>query len=105
MDAQPATTVPRPKAQIEISNWKPLVKNTLKGFFSLTLPSGMILHDCMLHEKNQSRWISLPARPWTDNQGKTQFARFIEFSTPEIETHFKNQVLAALDRHFAEAKQ
>jgi len=30
--------------EIRISDWKPHSKNTLVGFFSAALPSGMVLH-------------------------------------------------------------
>ena len=39
------------------TNWKPLERNTLKGFVDLTLPSGLIIHGCSLHRKNESRWM------------------------------------------------
>jgi hypothetical protein len=42
------------------------VKNTLRGFFTVAFPSGLIIRDCMLHEKNGKRWVSLPAREYTD---------------------------------------
>ena len=37
-----------PRVGFQISNWKPYTKNTLQGFLSLELPSGMIVHDCTL---------------------------------------------------------
>jgi hypothetical protein len=88
--------------QIEIKNWTPLTKNTLRGFCTVKLPSGMLIHAVMLHEKGDHRWISLPAREYTDEKtGKKQFARFIEFDNRTIADRFRDQVLASLDRHFA----
>lgn len=90
--------------KIQIDGWKSHEKNTLKGFFSATLPSGLVFHDLMLHEKNGSRWISFPAREWTDQNGTKQYVRFIEFRDRETGNRFRDEMLAALDEHLAEAE-
>ena len=89
---------------IQISDWRPHEKNTLRGFFTITLQSGMIIHDVMLHEKAENRWISFPAREWTDQQNQKQFVRFIDFRDRATADRFRDQVLAALDAHFQETK-
>jgi DNA-binding cell septation regulator SpoVG len=86
--------------QIQIRDWKPRNKNTLRGFCTVILPSGMIIHDVMLHEKGDRRWVQLPAREYTDAEGVKQFARFIEFENEATAGRFREQVIAALDRHF-----
>jgi hypothetical protein len=88
---------------IVITDWRPHERNTLKGFFTATMPSGLVFHDLMLHEKNAARWIAFPAREWVDALGKKQYARFIEFSNREASDRFRDQVLEALDKHLAEA--
>ena len=90
--------------EIQISNWKPHSKNTLVGFFTAALPSGMVLHNLMLHQKDEARWIGFPAREWTDQQGAKQFARFIEFRSRAAADCFRDQVLEALDKHRAGAR-
>ena len=83
---------------MHVSNWKPLVKNTLRGFFSLTLPSGMILHNCSLHEKNGHPWIGLPSRRYSDKNGATSYMPIVEFTDRKIKDNFDAQVLQALER-------
>jgi hypothetical protein len=90
---------PAVRPYIVISDWKPYEKNSLRGFFTATLPSGLVFHKLMLHERNGARWIAFPAREWVDAQGKKQFARFIEFTNREAADRFRDQVLAALDRY------
>lgn len=85
--------------EITISDWKPLSKNTLRGFFSATLPSGMVLHNLMLHQKGAIRWVGFPAREWTNNQGEKQYAKLIEFTDRGTADRFRDSVLDALDRH------
>jgi hypothetical protein len=92
-----------PTRTLVISDWKSFVKNTLRGFFSATLPSGMILHHLMLHEKGESRWIGLPAREWTNEQGVKQFSKLVDFTDRATADRFRDAVLAALDK-FLEAQ-
>lgn len=89
---------------IVISDWKPHLKNTLKGFFTATLPSGLMLNNLMLHQKGESRWIGLPAREWTNEAGIKQYAKLIDFRDRETADLFRDKVLAALDKHLAEAR-
>ena len=85
--------------EITIADWRPHSKGTLVGFFSATLPSGMILHNLMLHEKGEARWIGLPAREWTNDQGERQYAKLIEFRDRAAADRFRRGVLDALDQH------
>jgi len=61
----------------------------------------MVLHNLMLHQKGEARWIGFPPREWTDQAGVKQFARFIEFA--DHTTAGRDQILAALDKHLAGA--
>jgi hypothetical protein len=88
--------------QIQIRNWKPRQKNTLRGFFTVILPSGMVIHGCMLHEKGDSRWIQFPAKEYTDDRGEKQFARFVEFTDKRIADRFNKLTIEALDEYFHE---
>ena len=85
--------------EIQIIDWKPRIKNTLCGSFGVILPSGMIIHNLMLHSKDGSRWIGLPAREWTDSTGKKQYARFIEFVDRATADDFRDALLQALDAY------
>ena len=89
---------------LRISNWRPHNKNTLKAFFTAILPSGMVLHNLMLHEKGEARWIGFPAKEYTDPRGQRQFARFVEFNSRAAADWFRDQVLAALDKYLARSR-
>jgi len=52
------------------SNFREHVKNTLRGFFDIELPSGLTLKDCSLHEKGAQRWIGLPGKAQIDSEGR-----------------------------------
>jgi hypothetical protein len=83
-------------ATFAISNWKTLEKNTLRGFFTVTMPSGLILHNCSLHIKNASRWIGLPSQKYEKN-GVANYTPMVEFATREAGDKFRDLVMDALD--------
>jgi hypothetical protein len=82
---------------MQISEWKQVEKNTLRGFFTVTLPSGMVIHKLSLHEKNGQRWIGLPAEKYVKQGGATAYTTLIEFSSRQIADNFRKQVLLALE--------
>jgi hypothetical protein len=84
---------------IRISDWIPYNKGTLRAFFSLTLPSGLVIRRVMLHEQGAARWVQTPSREWLDTQGKKGYAPLIEFTSRDVSDRFKEQVLHAVDRY------
>ena len=91
--------------QIQISNWRRHESKTLRAFFTVTLASGIIINDCMLHEKGDTRWIGMPSREFQGQDGERKFAPIVSFVNRDVEHNFRDLVLAALDRHFAEERQ
>jgi hypothetical protein len=98
-ETKPAEGVVGGDRKIKISDWKPHQKNSLQGYFTATLPSGMVISDLMLHERDGSRWIAFPGREWADSAGTKRFVNFIRFTDRDIAHKFRDQVLAALDKH------
>jgi hypothetical protein len=84
--------------EITIRDWKPLFKNTLRGYFSVDLPSGLRIHSLSLHQKGERRWIGLPARAYETDSGSTSWARVVEIPDRQTRERFEGLVLAALDR-------
>jgi hypothetical protein len=84
-------------AVFQISNWKPCPKRSLVGFFSIELPSGLVLHECSYHRKTaDDRWVGLAARKYEKN-GEVGYAPLVEFSSRESKRKFQEQAMAALD--------
>jgi DNA-binding cell septation regulator SpoVG len=82
-----------------VSDWKAYEKGTLRGFLSLTLPSGLVIHNCTLHHKGDSRWIGLPARQFTKDDGTKSFSPIIEFVSNEARNRFRDAAVEAVERH------
>ena len=85
--------------ELIVSEWKPFEKNTLRGFLSLILPSGLVIHDITLHEKNGRRWFNMAARPYKD--GKDGWQPLVEFSSRDVRDRFQAMALAAIDKYLA----
>jgi DNA-binding cell septation regulator SpoVG len=83
-------------SQFIAADWRPVVKNSLQGFLSLTLPSGMIVRECSLHQKDSSRWVSMPAREYKKD-GESKWRAVIDFSDKETGKAFQKRALAAVD--------
>ena len=88
-----------------IVDFKPFVKNTLRGFCTIVLPSGMAIHSCTLHEKDGKRWISFPAEKFTNKDGEVSYKRLIEFADRATADKFRDQALEAIDRYRLEQQQ
>jgi DNA-binding cell septation regulator SpoVG len=86
-----------------VSNWRAHEKNTLRAFLTLTLPSGLILHNCSFHAKDQEQWIGLPTRQYKTGEGTVAYAPLIEFASKEARQRFQSVALLAVKR-FLEAQ-
>jgi DNA-binding cell septation regulator SpoVG len=89
---------PQARGDFVVSEFKAFEKNTLRGFFTVTMPSGMIVHGCSLHEKNGARWIGMPSNKFTTKEGTTSYTPIVEFVSREAADRFRDQVLVALDK-------
>ncbi|MGC1416881.1 MAG: hypothetical protein WA817_16465 [Candidatus Acidiferrum sp.] len=84
-------------SEVKISDWKAFQKGALKGFFTVHLPSGMVIHHCGLFEKNGARWIALPAKKYTSASGKVSWNPIVEIPDHNAMDRFRRQVILALE--------
>jgi DNA-binding cell septation regulator SpoVG len=97
------TLAQKPAPAMEVTAWRELHRGAMRGFISLQLASGLILHDCTLFEKDTGeRWVGMPARSYQTADGKTQYSPTVEFSSQFVATRFKKEAMAAVERYFAE---
>jgi DNA-binding cell septation regulator SpoVG len=73
-----------------IDNPKLINRGSLLGSFDITLPSGLIIHDCKLFEKGASRWIGLPSREYIKNDGTKSYFPLVEFRDREVSDRFRD---------------
>jgi DNA-binding cell septation regulator SpoVG len=86
----------------QIRDWRPHQKETLRAFFTIVLPSGLVIYDCRLHQKGDRRWIGMPTKTF-ESQGEKKFQPIVDFIDRDAEDRFRIHVLNAIDQHLREA--
>jgi hypothetical protein len=81
-----------------VSNPTLLNRNSLRGFFDLETPSGLIVRGAMLFEKNGKRWVGFPSKEWTKQDGTKGYNPLLEFASREISDKFQAAVLPLAER-------
>lgn len=95
MKASPAMkAAARPQATV--LSVRQVEKNTLKGFFDLALPSGMIVRGCSLHVKNGRAWVGSPGRKHVDANGAETWSNVIDFRDRASKNRFQKIALTAV---------
>jgi hypothetical protein len=87
---------------ISCESFRAFPKNTLKGFATLVvLPLGLRIRDCPYHQRDDSAWVSFPARPY-EKDGKTVYAVILELTSVEARTRFQRAAVPAVERYIAQ---
>jgi hypothetical protein len=85
-------------AAVKVADAKRFTKNTLRGFFSLEfISTGMVIKDCMLHEKNGKQWIAFPGKPYIKD-GAQSWVNIIDFADSRRKYLFQDEVLPLVRR-------
>jgi hypothetical protein len=90
-------------ARPRLLEWRPLRKNTLRGFARVQFGSGLIVSEITVHVAGTKCWASPPSRPWLkdgapvlDEKGKPRWQPLLDFSNHGVRSSWSRQVLAAL---------
>ena len=104
-DTSTSTTTTKP--MIEVTDWKPMVKNTLRGFCTVKFPMGLIVKDVTVHVKGDRRWCGLPAKPQLNRDyslnikdGKIQYANILQWKDRDIENRFSATVCRLIEEQY-----
>jgi len=88
--------------RITASNWKPLEKDSLRGFLTLTLSSELVLNNCQLLQTGTDYWIGLPSQRFLRKDGSTAYVPIVEFATKRARQQFQAEALRAAEWLLAE---
>lgn len=92
---------------VEILGWKPLVRNTLRGFVSIRLGAELKISDVTIHRhENGKCWASFPSKPVMlpdgtskkGDNGKAIYSPILEWTSKAAGDRFSESVIAALER-------
>ena len=95
------------KTTLVCAEWRPLVRNTLRGFAQIEIKELRLrVYDIAIHEKDGRRWAQLPAKPQirdgtlvTGDDGRVQYYPVMSFDTREVADAFSRAVIAAVLEH------
>jgi hypothetical protein len=89
-----------PTCGMKLLGWKPMQKNTLRGFADIETASGLQITGIGLHEDGEKRWIGMPGKPILENDqhvagvnGKKPWAKIISFRDGKVANAFRDQVI------------
>lgn len=83
-----------------LREFRPMVKNALRGFATIELPSGLVIKDISLHTLNGKSWASLPAKPHIAKDGtpvmkdgKAQYISILQWKNRELADRFSEALV------------
>lgn len=96
---------------VSLLDWKPLVKNSLRGFAGVRVGKTLILRDVSVHCANGRRWAMPAAKPQMsadgtvrrDEKGKIKYVPIVEWATKEAADAFSESVIEAIEREHPNA--
>jgi hypothetical protein len=99
------------KLTVTCDEFQPVLRNTLVGFAAIRIAElRLAILDVAVHQKGDSRWAQLPAKPQVycdgelvelvrDDAGRPQYIAMMKFDTPEIREAFSCAVVKAVMEH------
>jgi hypothetical protein len=97
---------PQPQRGITLLEWRPFHRNTLFGFAAVRVEAvGLTISDIAVHQKNESRWVSLPSKPMLDRDGaivrdpatsKIRYSPILQWRDRATAERFSHAVIEAL---------
>ena len=93
---------------VVLLEWKPIVRNSLRGFATVRLGRSLSINDVAVHSSNGKRWASLPSKPIVDRDGmvkkneagKTQYAPLLAWLDRQSADKFSEGVIAAVEASY-----
>lgn len=87
-----------------VLEFKPLAKNSLRGFATVEFPSGLIMSDVSVHVSHGRPWASPPSRPMIDREGqamrdgegKLRYSPVVTFTDKAVRGRWSDSVIAAI---------
>lgn len=90
--------------EVIVTDWKPINHPTLRGFATVTFPSGLIFNDISIVVSDGKPWAAPPSKPLIDKsgvalrdgKGKIRYAPIVAFSDKKIRDRWSDAVITAL---------
>lgn len=95
----------QPMMPLSLLDWRPLKKNSLRGFATVRIGKALKVSDVSVHCSNGKRWASLPSKPQInkegvvlkDDSGKVKYLPIVSWTDAESGDRFSEAVIAAVE--------
>jgi hypothetical protein len=102
------SSVSPPPLPVSLLTWKPMQRNSLRGFARIRLGRSLIISDVAIHCAHGRRWAQAPAKPQLDKdgnakrdeKGKIAYVPVVEWTDREAADRFSEAVIAAVEREY-----
>jgi hypothetical protein len=89
------------RPRMRLVGWRPMLRNSLRGFADVELPCGLRILDCPVLESHGKTWAALPSKPVVTRDGtvskindKIQYAQMLEWRSRELSDTFSARIVA-----------
>ena len=91
---------------VVVTGWKPLRRNSLRGFVSIRLGAALKINDVAVHRHESGKcWAALPSKPVIlpdgtvkkGDNGKAVYVPILEWADKPASDRFSASVIAALE--------
>jgi hypothetical protein len=97
-----------PKPRLRLVEWRPVARNSLRGFATVELPNGLAIANVSVHLSHGKMWASLPARPQVERDGtvrrgadgKVAYAPILKWRDRNLADGFSAAVVAAVEMQY-----
>lgn len=98
---------------MKLRAWRPMIKNSLRGFATVELPSGLVINDIAILTKSNGSWANLPAKPQVDRDGQPKigangrplYAKIVEWRDRDLQDRFSAALCALIVAEHPDALQ
>ena len=88
---------------IECMRFQSVNKGSLLGYADFYIPkTGQEIYGCQLHQKDGRRWINLPSKEYTNDQGERKFSPCVRYRERSHMDAFSEACKKAIEKKCAE---
>lgn len=96
-------------SNLVLREFRAFKRNSLRGFATVELPSGLIIKDIPVLESGNGRWAALPSKPQIKDgspvlkDGKLQYTPILEWRSRELSDGFSEAVVSLIEDNHPDA--
>jgi hypothetical protein len=96
---------------IRVTEFTAVHRNSLRGFATVVQPSGMVLHDVAIHQRDGTAWASPASKPMLDRNGqqmkgadgKGLWVPIISFNSKAVRDKWSGAIVDAVRQAYPQA--